>query len=54
MGTVLDNKERQYTCGKCGKRVYYSILDTPPDCPQCGWEFLTDSQYDLPEPRYPL
>lgn len=54
MGRVIENYERSYKCGKCGKIVYYSINDTAPDCPQCGWTFLTDSQYNVPTPVFPL
>lgn len=51
MPRVVDNKEGQYTCGKCGRHVYYSIYDSAPDCPECGWEYKEESQYNVPKPK---
>jgi DNA-directed RNA polymerase subunit RPC12/RpoP len=46
---VNENREAEYKCGKCGTIVFYSIDSQYPNCPECGWQSKTQSQYDIPK-----
>jgi rubrerythrin len=54
MGTVQENKEREYICGRCGEIVDYLIDDERPDCPVCEWTHGEKDYRDTPQPRFEL
>lgn len=49
---VPENQEASYICGKCYEEVYYSVQESAPPCPECGWTFFERSQYDVPDDLY--
>ena len=50
MRSLEENKENELECPKCHTILYYnkSIKEVVP-CPECGWEYMTRTPYDIPD-----